>query len=47
MIAELGELGRLELDRAELDRKVRAVHLRADPGQARHHEQGDAGRRDR
>ena len=43
---ELGELGRLELDRAELDREERAVHLGADARQAGHHEQGDAGRRD-
>ncbi len=44
---ELRELGRLELDRADLHRQVGAVHLLADPGQAGHHEQRDAHRRDR
>ena len=43
---ELRELGRLELDRAELDREEGAVDLRADARQARQHEQGDAAGRD-
>ena len=43
---ELRELRRLELDRADLDRQERAVHLRADAGQPRHQEQRDARRGD-
>ena len=43
---ELGELSGLELDRAELYGQERAVDLLADAGQARHHQQSDAARRD-
>ena len=44
---DLGELGRLELDRPDLDRQERAVDLVADARQARHHQQRDPHRGDR
>ncbi len=45
--SELCELGRLELDGAELDCEEGAVHLPADPWQPRRRKQSDRHRRDR
>ena len=44
--AELRELRRLEAQRPDVHAQVGAVHLRADPGQARKHQQADADRGD-
>ena len=43
---DLGELGGLELDRADLHRQEGAVHLLADPGQARKEQERQTARGD-